>query len=177
MAKKKENKGKIKWGKILVWMVGVIVGLILVCVIGFKIWVSTWQPYRNDEFGFSLKVPKGWDIKDPRKDSSDSQFVFDYGSILKFGDSSTDFPKNPSGDEYKYMGNMLIYVYQNPVSKNIGTSVVKIGSDNISRDFIYSNGKKSFYISVTVFNSESLFQKIRLILIEKLIINSFAIFN
>lgn len=62
MTKKKEiKKLKLnKWVKILLWVFGIILGIFLIFTIGFKIWISTWQTYRNDEFGFSFKYPKKW---------------------------------------------------------------------------------------------------------------------
>ena len=61
----KNQKSKVKsqkWMKIVKWVLGVVLVLALILVIGFKIWVSTWQTYRNDEFGFSFKYPKEWYI-------------------------------------------------------------------------------------------------------------------
>ena len=61
----KNQKSKVKsqkWMKIVKWVLGVVLVLALILVIGFKIWVSTWQSYRNDEFGFSFKYPKEWYI-------------------------------------------------------------------------------------------------------------------
>lgn len=57
MAKKKEvKKFKLnKWVKILLWIFGIILGIFLIFTIGFKIWMSTWQTYRNDEF--TIKYP------------------------------------------------------------------------------------------------------------------------
>lgn len=62
---RKIKKAKVKnqnWVKIVKWVFGGIVVLVLVTFAGFKIWVSTWQTYRNDEFGFSFKYPKNWYI-------------------------------------------------------------------------------------------------------------------
>ncbi len=48
--------------KILVEIVGVLVGLTLVLVLGFKIWTLTWKTYENGDFGFSFKYPSNWYI-------------------------------------------------------------------------------------------------------------------
>lgn len=61
MAKKKGKKLETpKWMKVIKWVFGGVIFLVLVTFVGFKIWVSTWQTYRNDEFGFSFKYPKKW---------------------------------------------------------------------------------------------------------------------
>lgn len=51
-----------KWGKILVWVLAGIVGLVLLFIFGFMIWILTWKTYTNDEFGFSFRYPAGWHI-------------------------------------------------------------------------------------------------------------------
>jgi hypothetical protein len=102
-----------KWGKIILWVLGGFAGLILIVGIGLKIWVSTWPEYRGD--GFSLRYPQGWDVKDPRKDTNDAQFVYDAGSVLKIGDQTTNFPKDTDG-AYRYKGFVLIYVFGNKAS-------------------------------------------------------------
>ncbi len=57
MAKKKEiKKFKLgKWMKILLWVLSIILGIFLIFTIGFKIWMSTWQTYKSDEF--TIKYP------------------------------------------------------------------------------------------------------------------------
>lgn len=57
MAKKKEiKKLKLnKWGKILLWVFGIVLGIFLIFTIGFKIWMSTWQTYSSEEF--TIKYP------------------------------------------------------------------------------------------------------------------------
>jgi len=44
------------------WVVGILVGLILVTVIGLKVWVSTWPEYKGDRFSF--RYPSGWFTSD-----------------------------------------------------------------------------------------------------------------
>ena len=175
MAKKvKKNKFEPKLMKVVLRIITVFAAILLITALSLKIWVSTWQNYKSDEFGFSLRIPNGWDIKDPRKDENDAQFVFDDGSILKFGDAETNFPADSEGEGYGYRGDILVYIYENPPSKHIGLEVVKIGSDGISKDFIYSNGIKSFMISISASKTDSLIKKIRLKTIEALIVNSFT---
>lgn len=59
--KKEFRKFKLnKWAIILSWIVAFMCVLFLIFTIVFKIWVSTWQTYRNDEFGFSFTYPKNW---------------------------------------------------------------------------------------------------------------------
>ena len=57
MAKKKEiKKFKLgKWMKIFLWVLSIILGIFLIFTIGFKIWMSTWQTYKSDEF--TIKYP------------------------------------------------------------------------------------------------------------------------
>jgi hypothetical protein len=160
--------------KILLWIFGIVLGIFLISIIGFKIWMSTWQTYKSDEFGFSLKIPNGWDIQDPRKDKSDTQFVFDYGSILKFGDGDTNFPKDSNGN-YSYMGNILTYIYSDIPDKLIGLNVVMEGTNGIDKDYIYGNSNKAFMISVRSYNDDKLLTKLKSKIIESLIANSFSI--
>ncbi len=64
MIKKKEVKKVTKmnkWLKLGLWIVGVLVGLIVVIILGLKIWVLTWPEYKGD--GFSFRYPKGWYIE------------------------------------------------------------------------------------------------------------------
>ncbi len=49
--------------KIALWVLGAVAVLALAFVIGFKIWVSTWQTYRNDKYHFTIRYPKGWVYK------------------------------------------------------------------------------------------------------------------
>lgn len=60
MAKKMMQKtpNMPKWAKVLVWILGIVVGLTFVTVIGLKIWVSTWKTYSGNEYSF--KYPNGW---------------------------------------------------------------------------------------------------------------------
>lgn len=58
---KKFLKKLPKWAKIVLWIVGILVGLILIAIIALKIWVSTWPKYEGD--GFSLRYPQGWNTQ------------------------------------------------------------------------------------------------------------------
>lgn len=61
MVKKNGQKlGTPKWMKVIKWVFGAVIFLVLVTFVGFKIWVSTWQTYKNDELGFSFRYPKSW---------------------------------------------------------------------------------------------------------------------
>lgn len=102
-----------KWGKVVLWVLGILVGLILIIGIGLKIWASTWPEYKGN--GFSFRYPQGWDIKDPKKDTTDAQFVYDAGSVLKVGDQATNFPKDTDG-AYRYKGFVLIYILDHKAS-------------------------------------------------------------
>ncbi len=171
---KKSRGRRPKWVKSLLSCVLILAGLILFLVLGLQIWLSTWKTYKNDEFGFSLKVPNGWDVKDPRKDTSDTQYVFDAGSILKIGDQNTDFSLAEDGN-FEYKGNMLIYVYENPPSKKKGIEVIKIGADGVSKDFVYTGKNNAFLISFSLYNTDQFSKKLELKIIETLIVNSFHI--
>ncbi len=157
----------------LLWLVGILASLFLILYASFQIWVSTWQTYRNNEFGFSLRIPHGWDIKDPRKDTSDTQYVFDYGSILKIGDKATDFPMNKEGT-YSYQGNLLIYIYQSN-EKVTGTEIIKVADEGLSREFLIGDGRKAFDIDITVYRQHNFFEKLYLRLVEEFLIKSFSI--
>lgn len=65
MAKSKSPKlSKLpKWAWWGLWLLGVLASLFMIFYAVFQIWVSTWQTYRNDEFGFSIKYPKSWIYK------------------------------------------------------------------------------------------------------------------
>lgn len=65
MVKKKEKTlkrlpklPKIAWWGL--WFVGIFASLFIILYASAQIWVSTWQTYRNDEFGFSFRYPKSW---------------------------------------------------------------------------------------------------------------------
>ena len=64
MAKKKIVKltKMSKWTKIILWIVGVLVGLVVVVILGLKVWVSTWPEYKGKEFSF--RYPPGWYTSD-----------------------------------------------------------------------------------------------------------------
>lgn len=47
-----------KWEKVILWIFGILAGLILVVGIGLKIWISTWSEYKGNDF--SVKYPTGW---------------------------------------------------------------------------------------------------------------------
>lgn len=51
-----------KWLRFVLWIVGVLVGLMLIVMIALKIWLSTWKTYKNDDFGFSVRYPASWYI-------------------------------------------------------------------------------------------------------------------
>lgn len=104
-----------KWGKIPLVVFGSLFALTLIIIIGLKMWVLTWPVYKGE--GFLIRYPQGWDIQDPRRDTSDTQFVYDAGSILKIGDKATNFPKDTDG-VYRYQGKLLIYMFKPDYNKN-----------------------------------------------------------
>jgi hypothetical protein len=80
MAKKKEvKKLKLnKWMKILLFIFGIVCGLFLIFTIGFKIWMSTWQTYKGDEF--TIKYPSQM-----KYEELDKYFIneFDFNNIRR----------------------------------------------------------------------------------------------
>ena len=58
MAKKKGTK--INWKKIILVVLGAIVGLIIVVIIGFLIWFSTWKTYEFPDGSGYLIYPNDW---------------------------------------------------------------------------------------------------------------------
>lgn len=116
--------------RVLLWVLGILLGLVLITMIVLKIRVLTWPEYKGN--GFDFRYPLGWDIQDPRKDTSDTQFVYDSGSILKIGDQQTNFLKDTDG-VYRYHGNTLIYVYRYPKTESDLSEV--IGSVSNSKNF------------------------------------------
>jgi hypothetical protein len=104
-----------KWGKIFLAVLGSLFALVLIIIIGLKIWVSTWAVYNGE--GFLIRYPQGWDVQDPGSDTNDTQYVYDAGSVLKIGDKATNFPKDENG-AYRYQGRLLIYMYKSDYSKN-----------------------------------------------------------
>lgn len=104
-----------KWGKIPLAIFGSLFALVLIIIIVLKIWVSTWPEYKGE--GFLIKYPRGWDVQDPRKDTSDTQFVYDGGSVLKIGDKATNFSEDENG-AYRYQGRLLIYMHESDLGKN-----------------------------------------------------------
>ena len=109
MAKKKENKGKIKWGKILVWIFGVSIGLALAFVVGAKIWVSTWQTYVNDELGFSFRYPKSWHIVNKNNIPITKYQIDKYGWAGFYVDSKSELPNDPQ-DPIRSLGDVQVWI-------------------------------------------------------------------
>ena len=69
--------------RVLLWVLGILLGLVLITMIVLKIWVSTWNTYKNDDFGFSFSYPSSWYIN-PNIISKD---VFEKGDFTQ-GDFS-----------------------------------------------------------------------------------------
>jgi hypothetical protein len=70
-----------KWGKVFLWVLGVLVGLILVVGIGFKIWVSTWPHY--EKYGVSFKYPPTWAIEDLKpNDPGKQKYPYDQQYLI-----------------------------------------------------------------------------------------------
>jgi len=107
MAKKKENKQSLpstdgkkfklnKWMKILIWALGIILGIFLIFTIGFKIWVSTWQTY--SENNITVKYPNGWFVDymntDNETKEEDYLVLFDNAKqLFDFSGYKTDRPE------------------------------------------------------------------------------------
>lgn len=61
--------------KILLWFFGSVAVLVAACLVGFKIWLSTWQTYKNDQ-GYVLKHPSTWKVGEGGGES------YELGSII-----------------------------------------------------------------------------------------------
>ncbi len=110
MAKKKLPKLP-KWMWWLLWLVGILASLFLILYASFQVWVSTWQTYRNDEFGFSFRYPKSWYISRIRvlltKESLDK-----YGFLGFYVDSKSELPNSPQ-DPIRSPGDVHISIGKN----------------------------------------------------------------
>lgn len=62
MGKKKQKLSMPVWVFWSLWILGVLASLFVIFYASFQVWVSTWQTYRNDEFGLSFRYPRDWYI-------------------------------------------------------------------------------------------------------------------
>jgi len=91
MAKKRFNLPK--WGKIVLWVLGTSVVLIVVVFVVWKIWLSTWKTYENKDLGFSFKYPSTWHIVTDLPVSR--QQIEKYGPVGFYVDSKEKLPNSP----------------------------------------------------------------------------------
>ena len=110
MAKKNGQKlGTPKWMKVIKWVFGAVIFLFLVTFVGFKIWVSTWQTYKNDEFGFSFRYPKSWYIVNKNNIPITKAQVDKYSSTGFYIDSKAELPNDPQ-DPIRSLGDVQISI-------------------------------------------------------------------
>lgn len=163
MAKKKEiKKFKLnKWMKMLLWVLGLILGIFLIVIIGFKIWMSTWQTY--SENNISVRYPNGWfvDYMNGNNVNKDEDYLVLFDNAKQSFDSSgyrTDRP------EY------VRIIITRFILKN-GTSLESYANNNfwtksidrtkypVIRSYVFINGMKSVLDFVNYYNNKDNFDK------------------
>ncbi len=113
-----------KWEKILIEVMGILVGLILLFILGLKIWTSTWKTYKNEEFGFSFKYPAAWFITP----DVISKAKFDKGNFAHGDFGGFIFYISPK-QELPYVNNILT-----PLPGTVEVSFYKIESLDIQKN-------------------------------------------
>ena len=110
MVKKKEGKlSKMPMVKIGLWVVGILVGMIVVIILGLKIWVSTWPEYKGE--GFSIRYPKQYFYDGDQTDTAyDGQGVF-------FVTDIADSEENIEKESFR----IFIHRYPKPTSQSYDT--------------------------------------------------------
>jgi len=90
----KQSKGK----KIIIWLVRIIVGLAIILFLSFQIWLSKWNTYTSNDFGFSFKYPDDWyvvgDLPSKIDFDKDNYPHGDFGGIIFNVDSQKNIYKN-----------------------------------------------------------------------------------
>lgn len=89
------------WG---LWFVGVFLSILIILFTLFHIWVSTWQTYKNDEFGFSFRYPSNWHISG----NPITKEYFDVGRGIFWIDRLPELPSSGQ-DVVKSQGNVEVY--------------------------------------------------------------------
>lgn len=123
-----------KWGKILVWILAGIVGLILLCVLGFKAWTLTWKTYTNDEFGFSFRYPASWHIsgnpinKEYFEQDRGYFFIDSKAQVSLFGEEMYQHPGNVTVSVIKKPTPIIQDALERANKYNFNFKVVKYGN-------------------------------------------------
>lgn len=102
-----------KWGKILIGVLGILVGLILIFILGFKIWTLTWKTYTNDEFGFSFKYPSTWYISG---NIISTKIMQKAGNSLVFWVDSKEKLPTSGQDVVRSLGNVEVWIVKKPTT-------------------------------------------------------------
>ena len=82
-----------KWGKVVLWVLGILAVLVVVVCVGWKIWLSTWKTYTNDDFGFNFRYPNTWHIVASLPITT--QQLNKSGSVGFYIDSEEKLPNSP----------------------------------------------------------------------------------
>lgn len=141
MTKKKKDKQSLpstdgkkfklgKWMKIILWILSIVLGFLLIFNIGFKVWVSTWQTYRNDEFGFSFKYPKSWYLGGT--DITKKHFE-EIGSVFFWVDKEKPEIVQGTTELRRSNGNVVVYISKKSNSSN------KLSKSEDYKPAIYGN--------------------------------------
>lgn len=114
MVKKKEKTlkklpklPKIAWWGL--WFVGIFASLFIILYASAQIWVSTWQTYRNDEFGFSFRYPKSWYIVNKNNIPITKAQIDQYSWAGFYIDSKSELPNDPQ-DPIRSLGDVRVWI-------------------------------------------------------------------
>lgn len=109
MAKKKSGGG-FKLVNLALFILGILIILVVIFVAGFKIWIFTWQTYKNEEFGFSFRYPSRWHIvgSSPTKSQVDRNGLGGF-----YVDSKEKLPFYPQ-DPVRSQGDVQLSIYTKP---------------------------------------------------------------
>ncbi len=163
MAKKKEVK-KIKlnkWITILLWVLGIILGIFLILVVGFKIWISTWQTYNADNI--SVKYPDGWFVDSMNTDNlnKDQDYLVSFDNAKQSFDSSgyrTDRPEYVRIIITRFVlksGTSL----ESYANNNFWTKNIDCTKYPVTRSYVFINGMKSVLDFVNYYDYKDNFDK------------------
>jgi hypothetical protein len=110
---KKFLKRLPKWLRIVAWVIGIWIGLILILVIVAKTYLLTWKTYVNDDLGFKFRYPQNWHIifeLPPTKAQVDKN-----GETLFYIDSKEKLPNDPQ-DPVRSLGDVQVWIENNDSS-------------------------------------------------------------
>jgi hypothetical protein len=147
--------------KILLWIFGIVLGIFLISVIGFKIWISTWQTYAEDNI--SVKYPNGWFVDYMNSDivNKDEDYLVLFDNAKQSFDSSGYKTDRPEYVRIIITRSIAIKnkSLENYANNNFWTKSVDRTKYTITRSYIFINGMKTVLDFVNYHDIDGNFDK------------------